>query len=372
MEEENDLSISPIDLSKTLNPRSQKKHATMIERLSNLHHSRLNQSISRRSDADSSAPCESTQAFLNRFADSKRSVESEIDCLRFISNDLESNPQLKSGLEKLSISIADLEKLVAENSYFLPSYEVRSTLKAIAELKGSLESVSLKLVPRKKFSFRNKLAQKDPANAVKESEISAKESNFPVNGGDDAAAAASAEKSRFETRDSPGFRNQLGAVLVKQFQGFESGDFALSNLESCEIRLKGRLRALFVHRLRNCRVFVGPVLGSILIEEAEGCLFMLASHQIRIHHAKATDFYLRVRSRPIIEDCSSVRFATYLLVYEGIEEELRESGLAEDTGNWANVDDFRWLRAVQSPNWCILPKEEQVCTVNISDLENQR
>lgn len=369
MEEENDLSISQTIAAKTLNPRSQKKHAAMIERLSNLHQSRLNQSISRRSDADSSAPFESTQAFLNRFADSKRSIESELDRLRFISNDLESNPQLKSDLEKLSISIADLEKLVAENSYFLPSYEVRSTLKAIDELKESLESVSLKLVPRKKFSFRKKPAQKDPANAVKESEISAKESYFPVKGGDD---AASAEKSTFETRDSPGFRNQVGAVLVKQFQGFESGDFTLSNLESCEIRLKGRLRALFVHRLRNCRVFAGPVLGSILIEEAEGCLFMLASHQIRIHHAKAADFYLRVRSRPIIEDCSSVRFAPFLLVYEGIEEDLRESGLAEDTGNWANVDDFRWLRAVQSPNWCILPKEEQVCTVNISDLENQQ
>ena len=37
---------------------------------------------------------------------------------------------------------------------------------------------------------------------------------------------------------------------------------------------------MFVNRLRNCRVYTGPVIGSILIEEVENCLFVLASHQI--------------------------------------------------------------------------------------------
>ncbi|XP_065030481.1 protein transport protein SEC23 F-like [Musa acuminata AAA Group] len=57
-----------------------------------------------------------------------------------------------------------------------------------------------------------------------------------------------------------------------------------------------------------------------------------------------------------------------LLFYEGIEEELRDSGLEEETGNWANVeDDFKWLRAVQSPNWSVIPEEERVQTKNASD-----
>ena len=34
---------------------------------------------------------------------------------------------------------------------------------------------------------------------------------------------------------------------------------------------------------------------------------------------------------------------------------LREAGLASDdpqvSGKWQQVDDFGWLRAVQSPNW---------------------
>ncbi|KAH0996171.1 hypothetical protein GBA52_020035 [Prunus armeniaca] len=95
----------------------------------------------------------------------------------------------------------------------------------------------------------------------------------------------------------------------------------------------------------------------------------MASHQIRIHNAKRSDFYLRVRSRPIIEDSCGMRFAPYCLSYQGIEDELREASLVEETENWSNVDDFLWLRAVQSPNWSVLPEDERVGLVDISNSE---
>ncbi|KAK8717326.1 hypothetical protein V6N13_044598 [Hibiscus sabdariffa] len=124
-----------------------------------------------------------------------------------------------------------------------------------------------------------------------------------------------------------------------------------------------------MNRLKNCKVYLGPVTGSILIEDVEGCIFVLASHQIRIHLAKRCDFSLRVRSRPIIEDSNIVRFAPYCLDYEGIEMDLVKAGLSEETGNWENVDDFKWLRAVQSPNWCVLPENERIGKVSVVDLE---
>ncbi|CAN7033671.1 unnamed protein product [Brassica rapa subsp. trilocularis] len=60
------------------------------------------------------------------------------------------------------------------------------------------------------------------------------------------------------------------------------------------------------------------------------------------------------------------RFAPYCLDYGGIEEDLKMAGLEEDTESWANVDDFLWLRAVQSPNWSVLPEEERLSSVSIS------
>ncbi|CAL9191625.1 unnamed protein product [Musa hybrid cultivar] len=340
----------------TLDPVSQKKHAAMLDRLATLHQSRLQQSAARSAAAAAASPAfESVSAFLDRFAESRRSIEADLQGCRAIAADPALAARLKPELEKLAASIADLDRLVAENSYFLPSYEVRSSLRAISALKESLEAANSELLPRKKFSFRNKAPKKDPTFLVKEVE--------------EAKVSAPGKPDLAVVRETPGFRNKEGSILIKHFRVSEEGegDFTLADLNSCEIYLRGRLRALFIHRLTNCRVFAGAVLGSILIEEVNDCLLMLASHQIRIHNARATDFYLRVRSRPIIEDSSGVRFAPYRLCYEGIEEELRDSGLEEETGNWANVDDFKWLRAVQSPNWSVIPEEERVQTMNVSD-----
>ncbi|KAM1041636.1 hypothetical protein ACFX2I_030765 [Malus domestica] len=323
----------------------------MLDRLSNRHQTRLDNSLTRRStesDLSSSPSFESTSAFLSRFSNSKSSIESQLAQCRL------SNPtQVKSHLNQISSSISDLENLVAENSYFLPSYEVRSSLKTMSDLRQSLEVLSAELLPKKKFSFRNKPTRKDPIAEPKEDE----KEQEPE------------KKSGFRVLDSPGFCNQKGEILVHNFKGSEVGEFSISDLDSCEVRLMGSVRALFVHKLRNCRVYTGPVTGSILVDGVEGCVFAMASHQIRIHNAKMSDFYLRVRSWPIIEDSCGVRFGPPSLTYKGIEEELREASLDVETEKWSNVDDFLWLRAVQSPNWSVLPENERLGLVDISKSE---
>ncbi|KAL2343066.1 hypothetical protein Fmac_004351 [Flemingia macrophylla] len=320
----------------------QRKHLAMVERLSKRPQSRPNK-------PESSS--ESTSSFLSRFSDLKTSIETQLAQSHSIASDA---AQLKLHFQNTSQSISNLEKLVAENSYLLPSYDVRTSLKTIDDLKHSLQNLTSTLIPKKKFSFKNKPTKKDSAiHQPPQNQIATPHSDFPTR------------------RDSPGFANKTGELLIEKLRGSEVGEFALSDLHSCEVRVIGSVRALFVHRLRDCRVYVGPVTGSVLIEEAEGSIFVLASHQIRIHAAKRSDFYLRVRSRPIIEDSNGVRFAPYCLRYEGIEEDLRGAGLDAETGNWANVDDFRWLRAVQSPNWSILPDNERIGVVDLSNLKNE-
>ncbi|MCE2055692.1 hypothetical protein HAX54_043195 [Datura stramonium] len=339
--------------SEDLDSALQRKRAAMIERLSNLHQSRL----ARKPDSESN----STSSFLSRFSDSKSSIESTLSRIRQTA-DPHSNPTLKSELDNVSMSIADLEKLVAENTFSLPSYEVRTCLKTITDLKQIVEQVTCEVIPRKKFSFKNKSAKKITTQNDIVSEVPIRVENNTAN--------VESENSGFRALDSPGFRGKENEVLVKEFNrgnDEEIREFVLSDLRGCDVRLMGCVRALFVHKLIDCKVYVGPVFGSVLIEEVTNCVFVLASHQIRIHQAKGCDFYLRARSRPIIEDSNGVRFAPYCLKYDGIEKDLEEANLGEETGNWSNVDDFKWLRAVQSPNWSILPENERLDTVDISN-----
>ncbi|KAL1342306.1 tubulin-folding cofactor C-like [Arachis hypogaea] len=294
----------------------QKKYSSIVEQLNKRHQSRSDNN--NESESSSSPAFESTSSFLTRFSNLKSSIESQLTHSHSVSS---SDPsQLKPQFEQISTSISHLQKLVAENSYFLPSYDVRSSLKTIADLTHTLETLISQFFPKKKFSFKNKAAtKKDTTN---------NNTPLPLN------------------RDSPGFRNKSGELLVGDFRGLEVGKFTVSDLNSCEVRIIGCVRMLFVHRLKDSRVYVEPVMGSVYIEDVEGCVFAIASHQIRIHAATRSDFYLRVKSRPIIEDSNEVRFVSYYLRYEGIKEDLCGAGLDAETRNWGNVDDFKWLRAV--------------------------
>ena len=48
---------------------------------------------------------------------------------------------------------------------------------------------------------------------------------------------------------------------------------------------------------------------------------------------------------------------------------MQQSDLMDETGMWANVDDFRWLRAVPLPNWSVFPEDDRLPLVDISDLK---
>ncbi|RYQ95448.1 hypothetical protein Ahy_B08g090739 isoform B [Arachis hypogaea] len=133
----------------------------MVEWLNKRHQSRLDNN--NESESSSFPTFESTSSFLTRFSNLKSSIESQLTHSHSLSF---SNPsQLKSYFKKISASISHLEKLVAENSYFLSSYNIRSSLKTIADLKHTLENLISQLLPKKKFSFKNKAAtKKDTTN----------------------------------------------------------------------------------------------------------------------------------------------------------------------------------------------------------------
>ena len=90
--------------------------------------------------------------------------------------------------------------------------------------------------------------------------------------------------------------------------------------------------------------------------DVEDSVLVLASHQVRVHHSRASELRLRVRSNPIIEHCSDICVGPYAqLGYAGAAEDLEKANLGQEVdaqGLWGQVHDFGWLRSTPSPNWC--------------------
>ena len=211
-------------------------------------------------------------------------------------------------------------------------------------------------IPRKKFAFKRKAKAKALAAAAS------------VTGACEAASGSAALSEVEEAvRRNPdrAFANLADQenVLEKAPLSFEPGaDFVLFHLDNCKVSLKERVGTLRLERLRNCSVTVGAVTRSIFVNDCEGCTFVFSSQQLRIHNCTSVDFYVHMRSGPIIEDCTKLRFApTLAFTFPEMAAQRADAGLdfGLDGNQWADVKDFKWLRREQSPNWCIIPEAER-------------
>lgn len=55
----------------------------------------------------------------------------------------------------------------------------------------------------------------------------------------------------------------------------------ISNATDCEIAIADRIGAARMDKIVNCKIYLGPVAGSILIESATNCTLIVASRQVR-------------------------------------------------------------------------------------------
>ena len=66
---------------------------------------------------------------------------------------------------------------------------------------------------------------------------------------------------------------------------------------------------LALKNIKKSLIIAGHVAGAAHITGVEDSIIVVASRQVRMHDCKNVDVYLHCASRPIIEDCSNIRFA---------------------------------------------------------------
>jgi len=283
---------------------------------------------------------------------------------------------LVAGMSSLAVSVEDdettkrrealmavnadtraLDRALAEASYYLTAYDARARGRAMAELREEYERCAAVVTPRARFRFKSRGREaRAGASASANATNSVQTEGSPSSGRRCSEGDGGNEN---ENDDGPGVRDRVGETVVIRDVD-ESEDFVLERCADCEIVLLGCARALRAYDLRRCRIYVACVAGSAHVENLVDCVVCVAARQLRVHAARRVRFHVRTSSRPIVEDSRDVGFAQLVVPTDDafIREMLKSRGLAEDTGAWKNVDDFKWLKASQSPNWRLLEEDE--------------
>lgn len=322
---------------------------------------RLEKRKDRLADAN---PEEDVHHFFKMFTEKLEGLRGTLTEIEAAAAAGEARDSLEKRFESLAVDQKDVYEFANAGSLHLPPFDQRSMQMKMSKFEEERASTQARVVPRKKFSFKKKdkkkasaagnMAAAEAGSRHSDAMIGdAPESSHPKLAADPPMAAAMV--------DERAVLGRRGEVVVVEASELAGRDYFISDCEDCTILLLGSMGALRMQGVRRCRVLTGPVTGGCHIEHADRSVFQLAVHQFRLHHTTGCDFYLRARSNPIIEDCTGLRFAPYSLQFDGIDVLLAEAGLSEvECGDkWSAIQDFKWLRQQQSPNWAVLPEAER-------------
>ena len=128
---------------------------------------------------------------------------------------------------------------------------------------------------------------------------------------------------------------------------------------------------LKVNDVKGSLLICGTIAGSAHITGVAATTMVIIARQLRLHNCKNMVIYLHCSSRPIIEDCQEMRFASLPIIfvslslrwmicvtiadeqgYQGTDDSKKQPDL------WNQVDDFKWLRPEPSPNWSVLTPDD--------------
>lgn len=246
--------------------------------------------------------------------------------------------------DKTSQTLQTVQNFYNESYTFFPSYHARNSQARLNELKIAIAKKREELLPKKKFAFKSKKKSTTLASLRKKPSEESKLENLT-------------QKAASYSEDSYEIKNKRNETVTMQGEVIKGRDISITDLNDCKIILHGSPGTVHICNSNACQFEIGPVSGSVFVDRCTNCKISTGCQQLRIHHTTATQFYVHVTSRSIIEDTTNVSFGVYDVNYDGIEADFASSRLDKNTNNWKQIDDFNWLASDSvSPNWRLIDK----------------
>lgn len=245
-----------------------------------------------------------------------------------------------------------LRRLVQDtaNSISLTAHDMAKANAILAHLQQLVDEAKATQAGPKKFKFSSRLKTKASSGPSPASTAAMEVESAPANA---TAAAATAQGS-----SSVGAGNSYGPA--------SGTDLFIADS-----------KGVFINGCANCRIFCLPIAGSVFLSNCANCRVYVACHQLRLKDCRDTDLFVWCASTPIIESCDGMRFGPYscwdgLLMSTAVSSGATHATVAEwvrcvgeitDTTsterNYANVDDFQWVRKTPSPHWRVMTAAEE-------------
>ncbi|KAG5947757.1 hypothetical protein E4U59_007638 [Claviceps monticola] len=328
--------------------------------------------------------------FYRHFLDSSAELQELIEQLESVSSVA---GERQAATDHILAGINKLQHEVSDAAEFTPSYDRKQYSDSIKGLQDKLNETLAKITPKSRFQFKRSSVKAHVDMGAPENDPrlhpGSYSRNLPNQQGEEKADREAIETDDDKVSDLPptaqtrdynaelsqpssqnvrkpsftaaktiGISNQSNLhIILPSSAARATSAGSLADLQCCIVDMsvptaQGRpFPGLSLKNISQSLVIAGHVDGAVHITGVTNSIIVVIARQVRIHECKDVDIYMHCTSHPIIEDCTGMRLAPIPEFY----------AVNDDSGKvnqWNQVDDFKWLKAGQSPNWTTLSSAE--------------
>lgn len=128
--------------------------------------------------------------------------------------------------------------------------------------------------------------------------------------------------------------------IVRNPGDISGNQFIADELDHCKVIVNDICDSMTIDRCVNCELILSAVRGSVFIRDCVDSKFQIVCGQFRCRSCTNCDFFMHVKTGPIIESSKDVRIGCSTLFYPDLINQMKQLRLDPFTNCWTDIHDF--------------------------------
>ena len=168
-------------------------------------------------------------------------------------------------------------------------------------------------------------------------------------------------EERKKNREKYMIKDKENETIYRHYGDLNGADFKLRNNKNCEIYILDWSKGMYIDDCFDCKIFCGPIDGSIFIRGSKNCQISLIARQVRFRSCENIKVFTYCPSDPAVESSFNIYFAPFNAFFPHLKELFVKGEFKSDEKNHIDTPyDFTPSEELGggAPHYLQLPEEE--------------
>ena len=168
-------------------------------------------------------------------------------------------------------------------------------------------------------------------------------------------------EERKKLREKFMIKDKENETIYRHYGDLNGADFKLRKNKNCEIYILDWSKGMYIDDCEDCKIFCGPIDGSVFIRGSKNCQFSIIARQVRFRSCENLKVFTYCPSDPAVESSFNIYFAPFNAFFPHLRELFIKGEFKKDEKNHIDTPyDFTPSEVLGggAPHFLKLPEEE--------------